>query len=82
MAQVTVRQMVLEAARRLEAVGKVPWSPADIRRELSDSGHQFNDSSVNTHITSAMCIEAPENHAVTYPDLHRVGRGQYRLARP
>lgn len=78
----TVRQMVLEAARHLEAAGKAPWSPADIRRELRASGIDFNESSVNTHIVSAMCIEAPQNHAVAYQDLHRVGRGQYRLARP
>lgn len=78
----TARQLVLEAARRLEGEGKVPWSPADIRRALDDREVEYNASTINTHISSAMCIEAPHHHGVDWPDLHRVDRGLYRLANP
>ena len=34
---------------------------------------------IDTHIRSRCCANAPDNHAVTYAYFERVGRGRYRL---
>lgn len=51
--------------------------------EIVDSmragGSRYAESTIRTHITSRMCANAPDNHAVTYQDLERVGTGIYRL---
>ncbi|WP_455644316.1 DUF7669 domain-containing protein [Paenibacillus lactis] len=39
----------------------------------------LNVSTICTHITSRCCINAAANHAVTYNDYERIGRGIYRL---
>jgi hypothetical protein len=41
-------------------------------------GTSCKESTIRTHITSRLCINAPDHHAVVYPDLERVGRGMYR----
>lgn len=76
----TARWEILEAARRLRGRGLEPFAPADILRELRATGSTYPESTLRTYIVSVMCIDAPSNHAVRYPDLERVGRGQYRLA--
>ena len=43
------------------------------------AGSAYKASTIRTHITSRMCANAPDNHAVTYDDLERVSRGAYRL---
>jgi hypothetical protein len=40
-------------------------------------GSEHPESTIRTH-WSAMCVNAPPNHAVRYPDLERVGHGKYR----
>jgi hypothetical protein len=42
-------------------------------------GTSFAESTIRTHVTSRMCLDAPDNHAVTYGDFRRVRRGVYRL---
>lgn len=39
----------------------------------------LNASTIRTHITSRCCVNAAPNHAVTYNDYERIGRGLYRL---
>lgn len=34
---------------------------------------------IDTHIRSRCCANAPDNHAVTYAYFERAGRGRYRL---
>ena len=80
MQQATARQQILEVARGLTARGLTPFSPQDVIDELRRSGCRYPDSTIRTHIVSAMCINAPANHAVRYPDLRRVDRGRYVLA--
>ena len=75
----TARRGILEAARDLTARGNSPFSPKDIINELHRRGTRYPESTIRTHIVSAMCINAPTNHAVTYADLRRVGHGQYEL---
>ena len=75
----TARQEILEVARDLTARGQTPFAPRDILAELHRRGTKYPDSTLQTHIVSAMCVNAPANHAITYPDLRRVGHGQYEL---
>jgi hypothetical protein len=77
---VTVRQEVLEVARDLTARGLVPFSPQQVIDELRRRGTSYQESSIRTHVVDFMCIDAPTKHGVSYPDLRRVGRGQYVLA--
>lgn len=48
---------------------------------MAKRGSQFAESTIRTHIASRMCVNAPDNHAVTYQDLERTERGQYRFLR-
>ena len=75
----TARREILEAARNLAARGVSPFSPKDILDEMNRRGTRYPESTIRTHVVSAMCINAPTNHAVTYADLRRVGHGQYEL---
>lgn len=76
----TAREEILAAARHLTNLGNVPFSPSDLLEELRRRGTDYPGSTLRTHITSIMCIDAPRNHPAHYPDLKRVGRGRYRLA--
>jgi hypothetical protein len=76
----TARQEILEVARNLTDRGLAPFSPQQVIDELRRRGTRYPESTIRTHIVSAMCVDAPDNHGVTYPDLRRVGRGQYVLA--
>lgn len=38
----------------------------------------FAESTIRTHVTSLMCVQAPTNHGTRYADLDRVVRGKYR----
>ena len=39
----------------------------------------FAESTIRTHVTSLMCVQAPKNHGTRYADLDRVDRGKYRI---
>jgi hypothetical protein len=67
------REDILAAIDRLN---RPTFTIMDVTREMSGSG--YAESTIRTHITSRMCVNAPDHHAVTYPDLERVGRGVYR----
>jgi len=51
----------------------------DVIRALERKGTSYAESTIRTHVTSRMCKNSPENHAVSYPDLVRTRRGIYRL---
>lgn len=50
----------------------------EVVRELRRRGSHYAESTIRTHVVSRMCTNAPDNHAVTYDDLERVGDGRYR----
>ncbi len=78
----TCRAEVLEAFRALERrLERTIFSPADIVAEMKKRGTSYPDSTIRTHVCSHMCVDAPDNAAVTYPDLERVSRGRYRRRR-
>lgn len=78
----TCRREILDAFAALERRhGRETFSPAEVIAEARARGSQHAESTIRTHIVSAMCVNAPPNHAVRYPDLERVDRGLYRRAR-
>lgn len=76
----TVRDEVLDVARAFERDGNTPFTPAAVVAEMRRRGTSYAASSIQTHVTSRMCVDAPPNFASRYADLRRVGRGLYRLA--
>lgn len=74
----TCREEILEAfdllARRHR---RGHFAPAEIVAEVLARGSEHQESTIRTHITSVMCVDAPRNHAVRFPDLKRVGYGLY-----
>lgn len=76
----TCRQEVLSAARTLAAKSPdATFTAAQIVTEMRSRGTRYPDSTIRTHVVAAMCINAPDNHAVKYPDLVRVRPGRYAL---
>lgn len=73
------REDLLEAARELTRRGAVPFSPAELIAQARTRGSNYPDSTLRTFIVAVMCVNAPDNHAVKYGDLRRVGRGLYQL---
>ena len=77
----TAREDILQAISSFEKrTGERYFRVGDILQELTHLGIPHNKSTIQTHIVSAMCVNAPQHHAVKYPDLFRIDRGLYRLA--
>lgn len=77
----TCREEILTAARRINDRSDGPeFTIQEIINEMRRSGSRYPDSTIRTHITSLMCVNAPRHHAVAYDDLVRVDRGRYRRA--
>ena len=75
----TCRDEVLAAMERLEQrTGQTELALVDIVREVFSGGSELSESTIRTHITSSMCVDAPPNHATRYPDLRRTVRGVYK----
>ena len=77
----TCRDEILECIRRVTASKDTPFTIDEIVAGMRAGGTGYAESTIRTHISSRMCADAPDNHAVTYTDLDRVGRGVYRLRR-
>ncbi|MFW5471612.1 DUF7669 domain-containing protein [Knoellia sp. CPCC 206435] len=76
----TARDEVLRTARRLAAASPDgTFTPDEVVSALKSAGTSYTESTIRTHVTSRMCANAPNNHAVTYGDLTRVADGRYRL---
>ncbi len=77
----TCRAEILFAARQItDRPGCPEFTIQQIIIELRGSGSRYAESTIRTHITSLMCVNAPRHHGVKYRDLKRVGRGLYRLS--
>ena len=75
------RDEVLAALTRLETRhGRHVFRLAEIVAEVKAAGTQYRDATIQTHVGSRMCSNAPDHHAVVYDDLVRVATGQYRRA--
>lgn len=76
----TCAEEIFEVACDLERAGDVPFTPEQVLALLRRRGSRHKDSTIRTHVSAAMCREAPDNHGLTDRPLSRVGRGLYRLA--
>lgn len=78
----TCRDEILKCVKRVTtAKGTSSFTIVEIVACMRARGTAYAESTIRTHIASRMCRDAPDNHAVTYTDLDRVGRGVYRLRR-
>lgn len=66
----------------LQQTGKEEFTVQEVincmRRKLS----KYKESTIRTHISSRLCANAPDHHAVTYDDLERTERRTYRFKNP
>ena len=56
------------------------FTTAQVRAAMRARGSVYPEATINTHVSSRMCADSPDNHGTTYADLRRVERGIYRLA--
>ena len=76
----TCRDEVLKGVQELSLLSPSgEFSADDVVAHLRWKGSAYKDSTIRTHVTSRMCVEAPDNHDVTYDDLKRTARRTYRL---
>lgn len=73
------REEIIKAAWSLTGAGQSPFSPRDLIAEARRAGSNYPDSTLRTEIVGPMCANSPDNHAVQYGDLYRIGRAQYVL---
>lgn len=73
------RDAVLEAFNRLENKNqRKVFSLGEIVKEVFSVTSEYEESTIRTHVTSRMCVQAPLNHATKFDDLDRVDVGRYR----
>lgn len=78
----TCREAVLAAFERLESRNsRKDFDLSEIVQEVLSVTGNFAESTIRTHVTSKMCVQAPTNHAMKYADLDRIGVGRYRRQR-
>lgn len=75
----TCREAVLDAFDRLESRHRrKAFMVTEIVKEVLAVTEDFKESTIRTHITSRLCVQAPPNHFTRYEDLDRISRGEYR----
>lgn len=78
----TCRDEILQAIRALTSRSRSDsFTIQQVIDEMSARGTTYSENTIRTHVASRMCQDAPDNHAVVYDDLERIGRGEYRLTR-
>jgi hypothetical protein len=76
----TCRDEILTCVGRLLQGGKREFTVREVVEAMQAAGTRYAASTIRTHVISRMCANAPDHHAVTYPDFVRVRKGVYRLA--
>ena len=75
----TARDAILEAFESLErSTGRTDFTVAEISAFVLSRTNAFQSSTIETHVRSRLCRDAPKNHPVVYDDLTGVSRGLYR----
>ena len=76
----TARDEVLDTARQLASdSGDGTFTLGDVLTLMHQRGTRYADSTIRTQVTSRMCANSPDHHAVVFDDLIRVGSGRYRI---
>lgn len=74
------RYEVLAAVRSLRSRhGRDVFKLDEIVQEVYARGSSYKESTIRTHVSSRLCVNAPDNHDAVYDDLERVSPGHYRL---
>lgn len=72
-----IHDEVLKVARQCcEARGAWTFALQEVLRALP----HLNERSVQTHVVSRCCINAPKNHPHKWPYFRRISRGKYEIA--
>lgn len=75
----TCREAVIDAFERLERRNhRKDFDLTEVLNEVLAVTKQYKESTIRTHISSRMCVQAPLNHATKFDDLDRVDVGRYR----
>ena len=78
----TCRDEIIAAFREMEkATGRQEFTVIEVLAHMRQAGTTFVEPNIRTHMTSRMCVNAPDRNAVTDPDLYRSSPGRYRLHR-
>ena len=76
----TCRDEVLACAEAVvKRKGENRFTILEILDCMQSRGSRCKESTIRTHVTSRMCRNAPNHHAVTFEDFERVERGVYRI---
>jgi len=76
----TCRDEILITVRQItKAKGLNEFTILEVLHHMMNNGTRFKESTIRTHITSRLCANAPDNHAITYDDFERIGDGTYKL---
>ena len=76
----TCREQILTAAMQItKAKNQNEFTILEILDYLAQQNSPYKKSTIQTHISSKMCSNAPNHHAVTYNDLARIKPGIYSL---
>lgn len=75
----TCRDEILECVKNvMTQSGLEFFTVQEIVDCMTRRGSSYAESTIRTHVTSRMCTNAPDHHAVRYKDLERIEHGTYR----
>jgi hypothetical protein len=63
----------------ISAKGVNEFTAREVLDHMKSQNTIYKDSTINTHINSKCCINAPNNHGTVYNDFERVAPGKYKL---
>ncbi len=76
----TCHEIVLLIARKVVAEKKDNhFTVSEIKTQLQNQGFSLNHKTIETHVRSRCCVNAPAHHETTYNYFERVGRGVYKI---
>lgn len=72
------RDEILGALQRLERRhARRTFELSEIVAEVLAATDAYAEATIRTHVTSRMCVDAPDHHHTTFDELDRVGRGMW-----
>lgn len=75
----TCRDEILECVRNvMTQSGLAYFTVQEVVDCMARQGSRYAESTIRTHVTSRMCANAPDHHAVRYQDVERIEHGKYR----
>lgn len=74
------REELIAALKKIiQNKNKNEFTIEEVVNFMQKEGTEYKESTIRTHISSRLCVNSPENHAVTYDDIERIDRGIYKL---